>query len=190
VKLKDKNKENAIIEQTLDIVYETGIAGVKMSKLAKRVGISPSTLYVYFKTKEDLIVSIGFKILQQISEGLNSALADSISFENKLRAKWIHMLQFRLNHEREINFMEQWMQSPYFDKSSFKQKGDKLKPKTDLFKEGRDSGYLKDLDDNMIHAILSGMAKQISALVKGEQLKMNQETINLTFSIVRDALRK
>lgn len=190
MKLKDSNKESAIIKQTLDIVYETGIAGVKMSKLAKRVGISPSTLYVYFKTKEDLIVSIAYRILKKISEGLESALAEPTSFENKLRAKWVHMLQFRLNHEKEINFMEQWMQSPYFDKSSFKQKGNKLKPKTNLFQEGRESGYLKDLDDNMIHSIISGMAKQIATLIKEGHLKMNQSTIDLTFSVVRDALKK
>ena len=72
MKLKDNNKEIAIIEQTLNIVYETGIAGVKMSKLAKQVGISPSTLYVYFETKENLIVSIGLKILKDITERLES----------------------------------------------------------------------------------------------------------------------
>ena len=190
MKPKDINKEIAIIDQTLDIVNETGIAGIKMSKLAKRVGISPSTLYVYFKTKEDLIVSIGYKILKQISEGLQSALAESASFEKKLRAKWAHMLQFRLNHEKEINFMEQWMQSPYFDKTSFQKKGDQLKPKTNLFREGRESGFLKDLDDIVMHAIISGMAKQIVSLIKEGHLKMNESTIDLTFGIVKDALRR
>ena len=190
MKSKDSKKEEAIIQQTLDIVYETGIAGVKMSILAKRVGISPSTLYVYFETKEDLIVSIGYKILKKISASLQSALADSTSFENKLRAKWVHMLQFRLNHEKEINFMEQWMQSPFFDKNSFKKEGDKLKPKTNLFQEGRESGYLKDLNDNIIHAIISGMAKQIATSIKEGHLKMNQSTLDLTFCIIRDALKK
>lgn len=118
MKTKDINKELAIIEHTLNIVNETGIAGVKMSKLAKRVGISPSTLYVYFETKENLIVSIAYRIFQNISEGLLLALEESTDFEQKLRAKWVHMLQFRLNNEKELNFVEQWMQSPYFDKKN------------------------------------------------------------------------
>ncbi|MCG8330482.1 MAG: TetR/AcrR family transcriptional regulator [Chitinophagales bacterium] len=53
MKQKDLHKESTIIEKTLDIVSETGI---KMSVLAKHVGVSPSTLYVYFETKEDLNV--------------------------------------------------------------------------------------------------------------------------------------
>jgi len=190
LKRKDKLKEKAIIENTLNIVSQTGIAGIKMSKLAKRVGISPSTLYVYFETKEDLIVSIGFKILEKISKSLQAALDEHDNFEQKLRVKWIHMLQFRINNEKEINFMEHWMQSPFFDKSSFKQKGDKLKPKTNLFQEGRDSGFLKELDDHIIHAVISGMAKQFSVLIKEGHLKMNQQTIDLTFCVVRDALKK
>lgn len=190
MKPKDSNKEIAIIEQTLIIVSETGIAGVKMSKLAKRVGISPSTLYVYFKTKEDLIVSIAYKILSTISEELISVLGESDEFILKLKAKWIHMLQFRLNHEKELNFMEQWMQSPYFDKNRFKEQGDKLKPKTNLFQLGRDSGYLKDLDDHMMHTIISGMAKQFAGLIKEGHLEMNNETIDLTFNILNDALKK
>lgn len=56
MKQKDLHKESTIIEKTLDIVSETGITGIKMSVLAKHVGVSPSTLYVYFETKEDLNV--------------------------------------------------------------------------------------------------------------------------------------
>lgn len=190
MKPKDNNKELAIIEHTINIVSETGIAGIKMSKLAKRVGISPSTLYVYFETKEDLITSIGHNIFKKISKSLQSALDDSTSFEQKLRAKWIHMLQFRLNNGKEINFIEQWMQSPFFDKNSFKQKGDKLKSPINLYQEGRDSGFLKDLEDNVIHAIISGMAKEFALLIKEGHLKMNQQTIDHTYSVIRDALKK
>ena len=190
MKPKDINKEIAIVQQAIDIVSETGIAGIKMSKLAKRVGISPSTLYVYFETKEDLIVKIGFKILKKISETLQSVLNDSDSFEQKLKAKWTHMLQFRLDNAKEIYFMEQWMKSPFFDKSTFKQKGDKLKPKTNLYHEGRDLGIIKNLDDSMIHAIITGLAKQFVVLIKEGQLKMNKQTLELTYTIVFDALKK
>jgi len=190
MKPKDQNKERTIIAESLNIVSETGIAGLKMSKLAKQVGISPSTLYVYFETKEDLIVSIGLKILKQISTDLDVILDESKSFDQNLKAKWIHMLQFRLNHEKEINFMENWIQSPFFDKNFFKEKGKKLKPKTSLFKEGKKKGILKDLSDSEIHAIISGMAKQYATLIKEGQLKMNSETINRSFIVIRDALKK
>jgi len=190
MKPKDLNKELAIIDQTLNIVSETGIAGLKMSKLAKRVGISPSTLYVYFKTKEDLIVSIGFKILKMISVELGALLDDSKTFDQNLKAKWIHMLNFHLNHEKELNFMESWMQSPFFDKKTFKTKGDKFRPKTNIFDEGKKQGILKDLSDGEIHAINIGLAKQYASLIKKGQLKLDKTTIDRSFGVLRDALKK
>ena len=52
MKLKDEAKRQAIIEKTVDIVFEKGFAGIKMADLARKVGVSPSTLYVYYKNKE------------------------------------------------------------------------------------------------------------------------------------------
>ena len=190
MKLKDSNKERAIIEHTLDIVYETGIAGVKMSVLAKRVGISPSTLYVYFKTKEDLIVSIGSSLLENISQGEEEAFAGITSFEKKFRIKWMHMLNFLMNSEKEVNFIDQWRQSPYFNKKAQQSWDDNKKVKSDLFKGGIDQGILKDLSEGMIHALMVGIAKQIVQLVKVGELKLDQETMDMSFLIVWDALKK
>lgn len=190
VKLKDYNKEIAIIDHTLDIVFETGIAGVKMSKLAKRVGISPSTLYVYFETKEDLINSIGLKIISEIDESLETALSAADTFEQKFRAKWFNMLQFHLNHEKELNFIEQWRQSPFFSENSKKIFNSKGNSKSMLFQSGRDQNLIKNLDDHIIHAILSGMAKQFVGLIKMGALTLDQTSMDLTFSIVWDAVKQ
>ncbi len=81
------------------------------------------------------------------------------------------------------------MKSPFFDKSKFKQKKEKFKSKTDLFQEGRDLGIIKDLDDNMIHSIITGMAKQFVVLIKDGQLKMNKKTLELTYTVVFDSLK-
>ena len=56
MKLKDTAKKEAIVAETIDIVFRKGFSGIKMAELARLVGVSPSTLYVYYKSKEDLIV--------------------------------------------------------------------------------------------------------------------------------------
>ncbi|MCG8328432.1 MAG: TetR/AcrR family transcriptional regulator [Chitinophagales bacterium] len=187
---KDIHKEKAIIDKTLDIVYETGIAGIKMSVLAKRVGISPSTLYVYFETKEDLIVSIGTKLLKQIAQRSSQAVIDKSTFKEKLKATWTGLLHFLINNEREVNFIDQWKQSPYFNKTSETVWHENKRGKSELFQEGRDSGILKDLDENMIHAVMSGIAKNMVSLIKSGELKLSEEVIEESFTIVWDALKR
>lgn len=115
---KDKNKEEAIVQETIEIVYRTGIAGIKMSKLAKNVGVSPSTLYVYFSTKEELINSVGRKLLQKISQEREKSVIKGDTYQMKVKAIWLNLLSFLLNNEKEVNFIDQWKQSPYFNTSS------------------------------------------------------------------------
>ncbi len=190
MKLKDSKKERAIIDQTLDIVYETGIAGIKMSALAKRVGISPSTLYVYFENKEDLIVSIGLRLLKQINETQETTDARDTSFEQKFRAMWMDMLSFMLDYEKERNFLDQWKQSPYFDKVSLDAWNDHKKVNTALLQEGRETGIFKSLNNEIIHAVGAGIADQVVGLVKQGSLNLDESTKSYLSGIVWDALKK
>ena len=188
MKPKDKNKEEKIIQCTLDIVSETGIAGLKMSVLAKRAGISPSTLYVYFETKEDLIASIGIMLVSQINKNGEKIVKAEKPFEVRFKAKWIGMINFLLNNHREVNFIEQWKQSPYFNQKSKEAWQANKKSKDDLFQEGRDLGVLKNLNEHMTYAIMFGFASQLVTQINLGNLKLDQTVINESYAVVWDAI--
>ena len=44
---KDFDKQNRIKEAMIQLILRDGIDGVSMSKIAKEVGVSPATIYVY-----------------------------------------------------------------------------------------------------------------------------------------------
>lgn len=187
---KDKNKEEAIVQETIEIVYRTGIAGIKMSKLAKNVGVSPSTLYVYFSTKEELINSVGRKLLQKISQEREKSVIKGDTYQMKVKAIWLNLLSFLLNNEKEVNFIDQWKQSPYFNTSSEQVWKENKKNKSELFQEGINSGILKDIDEYIIYAILAGIAKEFVNLIKLGKLKKDKKTMDYSFTIVWDALKR
>jgi len=190
VRSKDKNKEEAIVQETIEIVYRTGIAGIKMSKLAKNVGVSPSTLYVYFSTKEELINSVGRKLLQKISQEREKSVIKGDTYQMKVKAIWLNLLSFLLNNEKEVNFIDQWKQSPYFNTSSEQVWKENKKTKSELFQEGINSGILKDIDEYIIYAILAGIAKEFVNLIKLGKLKKDKKTMDYSFTIVWDALKR
>nr|WP_262897681.1 hypothetical protein [Zobellia barbeyronii] len=125
-----------------------------------------------------------------MSKNQESALASESTFELKFRAKWINLLNFLLNHEKEVNFIDQWKQSPYFDKKSSKVWEYNKKVKNELFNEGREKEVLKDVNDFIIYAVMSGTAKQIIGLVKQGDLSLDKNSIDLYFSLVWDALKR
>lgn len=190
MKPKDKNKELRIISETLDIVSKTGIAGIKMSVLAKRVGISPSTLYVYFKTKEDLINSIAKFVLEHISQEDGITLISEESFEISLKGRWLKMIEFLINNEREVNFIEQWKTSPYFNTQTAQLWSENKKIKQAFFDQAKMQNVIKDLDDHMIHAVVTGITKEYVNQIKSGEQQLDQQTSDLFFSLIWDALKK
>ncbi|QZT39112.1 TetR family transcriptional regulator [Halosquirtibacter xylanolyticus] len=161
-----------------------------MSILAKRVGISPSTLYVYFETKEDLIIAIGIKIHQQIAARHRTVFSGAKTVKEQFYAKWKDMLVFMINNEREINFLDQLKQSPYQDKIPISIWENSIKMKTALFDKGKKSGEIKDLDNKVIMFVIGGMVNQTAELIKLGIFSMKEESLQEAFSLVWDALSK
>jgi AcrR family transcriptional regulator len=54
MRTKDYGKVEQIFEAGLDLISREGIAGLTMKSLAARSGMATGTLYIYFRSKEDL----------------------------------------------------------------------------------------------------------------------------------------
>ena len=70
---KVEQKRNTKIEKILDvsmgIILEQGMAALTMRNLAKNLEITPGALYRYFKSKGDIISLLGQRILTRYTDG-------------------------------------------------------------------------------------------------------------------------
>lgn len=67
MKKKDETKTTKILDATVDQIIKSGAATVSTTKVAKRVGIAQSNVYLYFKDKEDLLSSVYRRELERIN---------------------------------------------------------------------------------------------------------------------------
>ena len=58
MKPKDDKKLRAITRATFALVEQTGLSGLTMAAIAREAGLATGTLYVYFKSKEDLLTGL------------------------------------------------------------------------------------------------------------------------------------
>ncbi|WP_299780961.1 TetR/AcrR family transcriptional regulator [uncultured Formosa sp.] len=189
MKLKDELKREAIINETIAIVYAKGFAGVKMAHIAKKVDISPSTLYVYFKSKDDLISSIATDLLKNITNISQNQLKQDLPYKLKFKAIWVFYINFGINNRKEMSFITQVKQSPYFDmipehirhlKSSFI---------LDLLDEGKQQGLIKDVDNTILSALLGAFLTETIKLIDSKLLQLQEEDINTMFLLAWDAVK-
>jgi len=83
-KLKKKEKESRrrlIMETAEEIFREKGLEGVTLRNVADQVGVSPGTIYTYFRNKEELLLYILNDNLDSLEKGLEAAfnLPDPVS---------------------------------------------------------------------------------------------------------------
>jgi len=189
MKLKDESKKIAINQKTLDLVFEKGIAGIKMADLARKVGISPSTLYVYYKSKEDLIVSLFAELMQEQTIANRSQLALDLPYKLKLKKVWLHWLNFSINNFKEMNFIEQVKHSPYYDKVPTQIKEDKLGLRTELFNSGKEQQILKNIDNLILEGIAWATLVQTTTLILNKELDLNEKNTEMMFGLLWDAIK-
>lgn len=189
MRVKDESKRLAIIESTLDIVFLKGFAGVKMATLAKEVGISVSTLYVYYKNKEDLIVSIAVELIERETKRSSQNITEDLPYKLKLKAMWIYWINFSINHSKEMNFLMQVKQSPYYDKVPLSVKETKNRMGTDLFEIGKKEGLIKNVTNEILESVMGAVLFKTVDLILNKQLQLNKKDTDLMFSFAWDAIK-
>lgn len=118
VRQRDESKELALREKAIEIIVNEGFDGLSMQKLAKAAKVSPATIYIYFKDRDDLID----KVIQEESRKMSEALLkdfdpENMGFEEGLRKQWENRAAYFLANPVRVLFMEQMRNTPVYEKS-------------------------------------------------------------------------
>jgi|SRR5215471_5570443 len=113
---RDEQKEKVIREKALAMIVKEGIEGFSMQKLAKAANVSPGTLYIYFKDKEDLILQLCKEAGEKMADITLKNFDPSMSFAEGLKMQWIGRARYCLKYPEQVHFIEQIRHSPLQDK--------------------------------------------------------------------------
>lgn len=69
------DKRELITEAAIEVFADKGFNQARVSDVAKRAGVADGTIYLYFKNKEDLLLSIFEQKMDELLAGLGEALA-------------------------------------------------------------------------------------------------------------------
>lgn len=79
-------KSGIIIEALKKVIIEKGVKNITSEAIAKKAGVAKGTLYLYFKTKEDMISTLVESFLKEGEELVSSSLRTKGGAIAKLRA--------------------------------------------------------------------------------------------------------
>lgn len=115
MRIRDEHKEQVVKQKALELLVSQGFEGFSMQKLARAANVSPATLYIYYKDKEDLIMSIGREIGEKLNQEIFKDFDPNAPFIEGMRIQWRNRASFMLNHQLEMTFYEHIKNSTFRD---------------------------------------------------------------------------
>lgn len=83
--MRDPDKPQQILDAAVRVFARTGFYNSRVSDIAREAGIASGTIYLYFKTKDDILVTLFREKMAGFVDGARKAIADEPDAVAKLR---------------------------------------------------------------------------------------------------------
>jgi AcrR family transcriptional regulator len=189
VKPRDENKIQQIFSATLHLVKEHGLAGITMSEIAGAAKIATGTLYIYFKSKDELINALYTNCRKAAVSMYFKDYDDKLPFKVGLKIIWLNLLRYRMKHFRETVFTEQYYHSPFIAETTKEITQKMFQPFYKLIERGKNEKLLKDIDSFIL---LVFMVSGINEFVKHSiyrGTKITEPLMEQMFNLCWDGMR-
>lgn len=81
---RDKPKYKQIIDAAVIVIAENGYHQAQVAKIAKQAGVADGTIYLYFKNKEDILISMFEEKMGVFTESLQAIIENGGTSSDKL----------------------------------------------------------------------------------------------------------
>ncbi|MFC5603893.1 TetR/AcrR family transcriptional regulator [Sporosarcina koreensis] len=103
---RDKPKYKQIVDAAVIVIAENGYHQAQVSKIAKEAGVADGTIYLYFKNKEDILISVFREKMGVFVDNVKEILKKEISATEML-ARMIENHFSLLNGDRHLAIVTQ-----------------------------------------------------------------------------------
>lgn len=173
------------------MIMRVGLAGLKMSDLAKEAGVATGTVYIYFEDKNQLIRELYLYLMHENTNDLTQELTGDEPLKIKIKKMTRNFLENNVKNPEYSAFFEQYFRSPYFqeDDSTRKEEDQALQPIYQLLLEGQRQSLIKEANPKLLVTLVCGMLNELAKQAIYTQTPISSTDWEMTFSVLWDGIR-
>src|SRR5262249_51656006 len=80
-----QGKRERILDAAVRVFAQEGFYNAKVSQIAHAAGVADGTIYLYFKSKDDLLISLFEDRMERVNSTLRAALAEGVDAVDRLK---------------------------------------------------------------------------------------------------------
>jgi TetR/AcrR family fatty acid metabolism transcriptional regulator len=188
-------KRERILDAAVKVFAAEGFYNAKVAQIAQEAGVADGTIYLYFKSKDDLLISLFEDRMEGINANLRNALSASPAAADKLRSVVrLHLELVEQNrHMAEVICVELRQSSKFIKEYANPKFGEFLRLIAGAIVEGQRSGELRsDLDAPMVARAMFGALDELALawLVRGKDRIDIPRAVDQMSTLFIEGLRK
>lgn len=102
---KAADTRRAILDAATELFLEHGYEGFSLRQVAAAIGYTPTTIYLYFKDKDDLLFHVAIEGFRNFGSALQASYASAASPAERLKAIGRAYIQFGMEHPVHYRLM-------------------------------------------------------------------------------------
>lgn len=189
MRTKDDKKQEALFLATIKLVNEIGFAASSVSKIAKEAKVSPATLYIYFKNKEDLLISTYLEIKMSMGAAMLEGFDSGLPYYDIFRRLWFNTFKYASTYKDEFRYTEQFANSPYSDLVDRMKVQERFAPILEAIQQGIEQKVLKNVSLDVFGAFMFYPVMVLSNPCHSKEFKITEENVEAAFTMAWDAVK-
>lgn len=115
MRIKTPDKHQRILDAATRVFAQRGFFQSKVSEIAREAGVADGTIYLYFKNKDDLLISIFEVKMQEVISRFREAIVDVDDARSRLKCLIrMHLAEFQAHPDLAAVFQVELRQSSRF----------------------------------------------------------------------------
>ena len=163
--MKDESKHQKILQAAIKVFSEKGFYNSRVSEIAKEASVADGTIYLYFKNKDDILISLFEEEFAKIVRDMRAELAREKDALQKIKRFAITHLSIVAHHphlaevmgvevRQSTKFMKEYINHPFIEY---------LNIIRSVVIEGQEKGLLrKDLTPGVMKRALFGALDEMA----------------------------
>ena len=177
---RKKEKYHQILDAAIHVFAENGYHKSQVSKIAKAAGVADGTIYLYFKNKEDILISLFREKLGELVGKFHTSLEHISNAEEAIHSIcFIHFTELEANPDFAYVTQIELRQSNMEMRVAI---GQAVKPYIQLLEkviqQGVDAGiFRQELDTKLTRLLLFGAMDEVVTtwLISGQKYSLSDQ---------------
>ncbi|MEO9966780.1 MAG: TetR/AcrR family transcriptional regulator [Reichenbachiella sp.] len=183
-------KKEKIMEAAIRLFCSLGFQNTSTTKITKEAGVGTGTLFLYFKSKDQLVNDLYLEIKKEMQVYHHVFSNSNLAFKDQLNTFWVEVVHWGLANPDKFKFLMQFKNSPYLTRITMDEVSEDHKFVAEVMQKAIADGLIINQPFEFLMALFTSQFLSIIQYLTLQNNDQQEALIQTSFEILWNGIKK